>query len=128
MTLTIKGKEYQLRLRMLAARNFEKTTGKSLFQNSAIEDIFGNSKDKAFNSDLFCEFCLACIQDGSYPEKVDLNTEDIAASLSINDTALASNMVRFISKEKYGLTDEQYDKLLKDALEKNQTATREVAS
>lgn len=132
MKLKIGDKEYELRLRMLACRNYQKATGKNLLGDNALSEIFGDNKGKEFNADLLLQFIHACICDGLYPAKIELSIDDVAAGL---DSSILINesgkFFRFYVKEKLGITDDQVEDLykkVKEEKEKNQPAPTETGA
>jgi hypothetical protein len=124
----INGKEYPIRMRMFAIREYKRITGKNLVGDNSLTDVFGSKVEvKEFNADLFISLLYSMLKDGAYPQELGLTIDDLAASVNNYDYAEIGNALSFLYiRDRYGLTDEQVEETFK-VIEKNVTAPEDGA-
>lgn len=116
--ITLDGKTYPVRMRMTAACRYEEKTGRSLTALDENPAIFGNGRDIPLNAGRFVAFVHSIMEDGCYPAKLELTTEDVANLIPFRDDELTAQLARVYIMERFHMDEIAYAKLLEATAQK----------
>jgi hypothetical protein len=104
MTISIGGKEREVKMKMLAVNVYRKLTGVNIAgrDHKRFTDIVGDGKDKEFDPDLFVSFLYAVLVNGCHPSTPDFTRDDVADWINLYDHTIVGKLSSLYMEEMTG--------------------------